>query len=73
MRKLFTGTLASAAIQRKDPKTGKIGYWLFTGDSCSEVDARVSPVFGDVFELHRWALKHDWEPINSRYRYAGVQ
>jgi hypothetical protein len=63
------GLLASVAVQCADPKTGKVGSFLFTGESHKNESAVISPILPDTYALHQWCMANGWRSIADRYIY----
>jgi len=71
-KKPIKGLIARTAISCIDPKTGQLGSWLFSGDNIKDIDARVSPVFTDCYELFKWANSEGWQAIHDAHIYYGA-
>jgi hypothetical protein len=69
---IFKGTIARPAIQCVDPRSGRLGDWLFTGDRHKDLSAIVSPLFRDLAELHQWAMANNWAGVGNGYVYGGA-
>jgi hypothetical protein len=57
-----TGLLADYCIDCTNPKTGKIGTWLFLGDS-HKTGEQISPFFPDLLPFFQWAKDNKWRHI----------
>lgn len=63
--------IAHHTIQCSDPKTGKIGCWLYEGTDYRTPDTRISPVFNDLVGLFAWMDKRGW--FNSGLTYKSFK
>lgn len=61
------GLLADYCISCTHPETGKIGSWLFLGDS-HKTGEQISPFFESVMPFLKWANANGWTTLHAQSR-----
>jgi hypothetical protein len=64
------GTIARLAMQCKHPVSGKIGDFLFLGDSHRDPESVVSECFPDYVDFYNWARANKWV---SQWNYTYIR